>query len=92
MTITAPRPGAGKDVVPQTPPALENLELTALSNTEWRVFDARFPAENALGLLGFIEEKDGGFEVLQIGAPGRTFRFDTLEAALTHFVRQPVSR
>ncbi|WP_167040633.1 hypothetical protein [Salinibacterium sp. ZJ454] len=46
---------------------------------------------NALGLLGFVEEKRNRFEVLQIGRPGEITRYGTLSQALDHFVRNPVA-
>ncbi|WP_166878711.1 hypothetical protein [Salinibacterium sp. ZJ450] len=77
--------------LPSVAPTVVDLDVLALSATEWRIFDNRVSPDNALGLLGFVEEKRNRFEVLQIGRPGEITRYGTLSQALDHFVRNPVA-
>ncbi|WP_167046732.1 hypothetical protein [Salinibacterium sp. ZJ454] len=77
--------------LPSAPPTVGDLDVLALSASEWRIFDNRFSPDNALGLLGFVEETRNRFEVLQIGRPGEITRYGTLSQALDHFVRMPVA-
>jgi hypothetical protein len=58
------------------------LEIIEISPTEWRISDADAVEHDALALVGFIEQTDAGFEVTEIGLPGRRVRFDDFDAAL----------
>ncbi|WP_285116748.1 hypothetical protein [Leifsonia sp. fls2-241-R2A-40a] len=60
----------------------QGLEVSEISDREWRVSDTRSAAEGAPPLVGFILQLDGMFEVTQIGRPGRRTYFRSFDAAL----------
>jgi hypothetical protein len=59
----------------------QGLEVSEISDHEWRISDAQ-PVEGAPPVVGFILELDGMFEVTQIGHPGRRTYFRSFDAAL----------
>ncbi|MET4781563.1 hypothetical protein [Glaciihabitans sp. UYNi722] len=61
------------------------IEIVALSNGEWRVCDSRLPNDDARRVLGFIESKNGAYEVFQLGRAFEWFVFDSLAEATAHF-------
>ncbi|MEO6944092.1 MAG: hypothetical protein ABI053_05220 [Lacisediminihabitans sp.] len=74
-----------------SPPSVEDLVVQPLSESQWRVSDRRYSENDACSLLGFIEEKDGTFELTQLEHGFEWFYFRTLGAAVTHFTRAPIS-
>jgi hypothetical protein len=60
----------------------QGLEVSEISDREWRVSDTRAAALGAPPVVGFILELDGMFEVTQIGRPGRRTYFRSFDAAL----------
>jgi hypothetical protein len=60
-----------------------HLEVTAASDSSWRVSDASVPDEDALHVVAFIEAREEDVEVVwlrgAISAPGR---FENLDSAL----------
>jgi hypothetical protein len=74
MTVTAPRTLI-KD----------ELEIRAISDSEWRVSDRRVSPQDAFSLLGFIEMKHGVYEVMQLGRGFEFFSFPTFDDAIAHF-------
>jgi len=60
----------------------QGLEVTEISNREWRVSDTRFAAIGAPDVVGFILQLEGMFEVTQIGRPGQRTYFRSFDAAL----------
>lgn len=60
----------------------QGLEVSEISEREWRVSDARVAAAGAPPVVGFVLQLDGMFEVTQIGRPGRRTYFRSFDAAL----------
>jgi len=60
----------------------QGLEVSEISDHEWRVSDADAAAAGAPAVVGFILQLDGMFEVTQIGRPGRRTYFRSFDAAL----------
>ena len=74
-----------------TPPAEEDLIVQPLSGSQWRVSDRRYFEHDACSLLGFIEEKDDVFELLQLEHGFQWFSFTSLDEAIAHFTQTPRS-
>ena len=62
-----------------------DVRLDALSETEWRVCDNRLAEDNHLSILGFIELRNGQFEVTTMSAPGERHVYDSLRKARAVF-------
>ncbi|WP_431247475.1 hypothetical protein [Leifsonia xyli] len=60
----------------------QGLEVSEISDHEWRVSDTRVAALGAPPVVGFILQLDAMFEVTQIGRPGRRTYFRSFEAAI----------
>jgi len=60
------------------------LLVLAISPTEWRVSDPRRRDDDALCLIGFVQQVDDVFETTQIGRPRERHYFRSLEAAVDH--------
>ena len=60
----------------------QGLEVSEISDHEWRVSDARVAALGVPPVVGFILQLDGMFEVTQIGRPGRRTYFRSFDGAL----------
>lgn len=73
-----------------TPTLREELQITALPGSKWCVRDSRVPADDAKGLLGFIEKKgheeDVRFEVLTLRSGFEWFSFATFQDAVQDFL------
>ena len=70
-----------------------DIRLDALSKTEWRVCDDRLDEDDHLSILGFIELRNGHFEVTTMSAPGERSMFESLaqaRAAFAPYGREPV--
>jgi len=70
-----------------------DIRLDPLSQTEWRVCDNRLAEDDHLSILGFIELRNGHFEVTTMSAPGERRMFDSLakaRAVFTPFGREHV--
>jgi hypothetical protein len=65
-----------------------NIDLQPLSGSQWRVCDTRWPEHDARNLLGFIEHKNGLFEVVQIDHGLTHLSFRSLADATAHFSRE----
>lgn len=70
MTITA---------APQAP----SLAVLPISDTEWRVSDPHRPSDDALCLVGFIQEIRGRFEATEIAHPRERHYYGSLDAAVS---------
>lgn len=66
-------------------PTGEDILAVPLSVSQWRVIDRRLPEADACSLLGFIEEKNRQFEVMQLVHGFQWFTFSSLAEALNHF-------
>lgn len=73
------------------PCTVRNIQVTALSTTEWTVVDSQISSNEAASLIGFIEKVGDRFEVLEFGDPLKFLFFETMEAATAHLSRRPVS-
>ena len=65
--------------------AMEDLEIRALSDHEWRVGDRGRDEKSADKVLGFIQKCATGFEVLKLASPETKMTFDRLDAAVESF-------
>jgi hypothetical protein len=70
---------------PWAPPGVQNVALTPLSATEWRVSDPRKPGNDAGCLLGFIQRDDERYEVTMLKPPGGIRTTPTLRDAIELF-------
>jgi hypothetical protein len=66
-----------------------HLSVIALTNGQWRVSDSSLPTGDSLCVLGFIERKNDGFEAMRIGHGFEWLWYETLGAAIEHFVGLP---
>ena len=73
-----------------TPRTVRNIQVTALSPTEWTVVDTHIPSNEAASLIGFIEKVGDHFEVMEFGDPLKFLFFDSMEAATDHLSARPV--
>lgn len=64
----------------------DDIQVNALSSREWRICDSRIAQDNALSLIGFIDEHQGIYEVMEFTAPVEYSHFPSLEAAISHFI------
>jgi hypothetical protein len=69
-------------------PKGDDVLVRLLSPSQWRLVDRRFPENDACSLLGFIEEKNHQFEVMQLAHGFHWFTFPSLGEAFDHF-REP---
>ena len=61
---------------------LHQLEVKSISGSEWLVYDQGEHVRTGIGIVGFIEEVDGGFQVLAFSALSQRMQFETFELAL----------
>jgi hypothetical protein len=85
----APTAGAGQsgEAAVGSPPRAQDVVTEALSPSAWRVRDCRFPEQDGCALIGFIEKKDDGYEVMQLGNGFQWFTYPSFAEAVAHFVR-----
>lgn len=69
------------------PCAVVDLELSVLSDHEWRVSDRRLDEQSPEKVLGYINQSGSTFEVLHIETPRRHMTFDQLQTALESFAQ-----
>jgi hypothetical protein len=62
-----------------------DIRLDPISATEWRVCDRTLDDDEAMSILGFIELRNGQFEVTRMSAPADRKRFASLNAARDAF-------
>lgn len=62
----------------------DDLELTSLSATEWRVTNRHVSSDDARSLVAFVEKVGNGYELMRFGDPIEFGRFATLDAVLGH--------
>ncbi len=62
-----------------------DLQVSRISVGEWRVADGRLPDASPRKVLGFIQLRDGSYEVLHIEKPDRDLRFGSWESAIGSF-------
>lgn len=62
-----------------------------VASSGWRVHDDRMPERDAHSVLGFIEKRDGRFEVMQLGSGFRWSTFDTMDEAVSHLTHRLAS-
>jgi hypothetical protein len=67
------------------PCPVDKLEVRKISDHEWRVGDGRRDEQSPEKVLGYIQEREGGFEVLNMSAMGRDEVFQRWDAALGSF-------
>jgi hypothetical protein len=62
----------------------DDLELSSLSGTEWRVTNRHVSPDDARSLVAFVEKVGHGYELIRFGDPIEFGRFATLDAVLAH--------
>ncbi|SEM71819.1 hypothetical protein E3O25_15680 [Cryobacterium sp. TMT1-3] len=63
----------------------DDLQLTQISDGEWRVSDGRVPWDSPFSLIGFISLNADQYEVLEFGDPMRTFVVGSMAEAESIF-------
>lgn len=67
----------------QHTPTRSHVELTPLSDTTWRVCDARFESRDRRRIVGYLQDVDGEYEMLWMRPhPGAVYRHPTMESAV----------
>jgi hypothetical protein len=79
--------GAGGPPGTEGYPAADVVELQQVTWHGWRARDTRVPEHDPRSLLGFIEERDGAFEVMQLGLGFHWLTFSSLEEASAYLLR-----
>lgn len=74
-------------IAKREPCALEDLQVSRISETEWRIADVRLSDQSPSKVLGFIQERAGSFEVLSLEAPDHDISFQEWTTALGFFAR-----
>lgn len=73
-----------------SPPTRDDLDVTTLPDGKWRVRDRRLPADDSMGLLGFIEEigrEDTAFEVMTLRGGFEWSSFASFPEAIEGFLQ-----
>jgi hypothetical protein len=65
---------------------LDTVTILSISDTEWRVSDPRRRQDDALCLIGFVQQIGDVFETLAISRPHERRYFGSLQAAITDLV------
>lgn len=63
----------------------ENLQVTRISETEWRVADDRVSDTSPSKVLGFVQQRGEAFEVLNLHVPDRDEFFESWNSAIGSF-------
>lgn len=63
----------------------EDLQVSRISQTEWRIADGRLSDSSPSKVLGFIQQRGSGFEVLSLDSPDRDLYFAAWVAAIGSF-------
>lgn len=53
-----------------------------LSDNEWRICDASVDENDAMRVLGFLEQRPGYFELTSMNQPHRRERFESFNSAI----------
>jgi hypothetical protein len=75
--------------VQHDPCPAEDLQISSISDREWRVADGRLSDQSPQKVLGFIQRHPSGFEVLDIISPDRDLFFTDWKAAVEFFAAEP---
>jgi hypothetical protein len=67
------------------PCPVEDLQVSPISDHEWRVADGRVNDRSAAKVLGFIQRSGSGFDVLDITSPDRDLVFGDWKSAVEFF-------
>ena len=79
-------------IAKREPCATEDLQVSRISDTEWRVADARLSDQSPSKVLGFIQKRVDTFEVLSLEAPDRDITFGEWKAAVEFFAEARIDR
>lgn len=66
------------------------VEITAISSTEWRVADHAIVHDDPTALLGFIQTVGSAFEVTNLGRPRERMYFTSFDRATASLLRRGV--
>lgn len=64
---------------------MAHIVVQPLSASEWRVCDRELPEHDARSLLGYIQQKNDRFEVMDLGSGFDCLSCASLEEATEHF-------
>ena len=73
-------------------PQSMDIRLDPLSATEWRVCDRRASESDHLSILGFVEMRNGHFEVTRMSDPTELVVLDSLAEAKEIFTLHDAGR
>lgn len=86
MSISEFRPVESSTMHQDAPVDLAEAEVRVVALGGWRVSDSLLDADDPQRLLGFIEKRDDGFEVMQIGRDFTWTMFRTMGEAISHLL------
>jgi hypothetical protein len=72
------------------PCPVDELQISAISVDEWRVADSRLSDRSPSKVLGFIQRRNGGFEVLNIDSPDEDITYSDWKSAVEYFSTEEV--
>ncbi len=72
-------------------PKADDLKITMISASRWRVADGRLTDRPAISLLGFVDLQNGRFQVTRFDSPDISAH-EVLSSALAEFLGQPGGR
>jgi hypothetical protein len=70
-------------------PKADDLRITPISLTSWRIADRRLDGLPGISLLGFDDLENGPYEVTRFDSPSHSSNHDVLSSALGEFLRCP---
>jgi hypothetical protein len=70
-------------------PKADDLRITPISLTGWRISDRRLDGLPGISLLGFVELQNGRYEVTRFDSPSYSSTHDVLSSALAEFLSCP---
>ena len=70
-------------------PKPDDLKITMMSMSRWRVADRRLDGGVGISLLGFVDLQNGHYEVTRFDSPTHLSAYDELAPALEEFLYGP---
>jgi hypothetical protein len=70
-------------------PKADDLRITPISLTSWRISDRRLDGLPGISLLGFVELLNGRYEVTRFDSPSHSSAHEVLSSALAEFLSRP---
>jgi hypothetical protein len=73
-------------------PKPDDLTITMVTMSRWRVADSRIDGGAGISLLGFVDLQNGHYEVTRFDTPAHLSAYDDLAPALEEFLAGPGGR